>query len=438
MAATLKRGLTAGLTRTVVCMGREPEKFTCSAQFITEGGRDYWQVVAQQPGKAALVIRLNAVPFENFKKGDVHARNPDAIIGSPEKPGQHISHDAFSRKPYSSDPSEKSGYKSNFWNSSEEPCDGDTEPAPGGRPMTGNWTGMRPKGRIGWETICFDPKLAHFNTDGFRKTKDNMVQMRVPVYVHPDGTVHRTGVQGRGVLGRWGPNGASDPVVTCWKIKRDATGNLVTRNGHFVIECDHEGFPLLDYVCIVRKDTGELAHPGGMNIMEITTPEGETVSVEVPCSMTLANEFLEEACAHADESEQDQLASDKLAEQRRIRDEFLKLIDKIRIVIKCGRNGDPRNTDNAWMVVEVSSIHCDDPTPKGFFNKFELRAGSDAAKVSVRPVSPATMPNMYASHGEDVLAAYNLQYYRLTCKLPGQLATPGEVFRLGDFEYELA
>lgn len=27
----------------------------------------------------------------------------------------------------------------------------------------------------------------------------------------------RTGVKGRGLLGRWGPNHAADPIVTKWK-----------------------------------------------------------------------------------------------------------------------------------------------------------------------------------------------------------------------------
>lgn len=28
----------------------------------------------------------------------------------------------------------------------------------------------------------------------------------------------RTGLSGRGVLGRWGPNHAADPIVTRWKL----------------------------------------------------------------------------------------------------------------------------------------------------------------------------------------------------------------------------
>lgn len=33
----------------------------------------------------------------------------------------------------------------------------------------------------------------------------------------PLNPVGRTGLEGRGILGRWGPNHAADPIVTRWK-----------------------------------------------------------------------------------------------------------------------------------------------------------------------------------------------------------------------------
>ena len=36
----------------------------------------------------------------------------------------------------------------------------------------------------------------------------------------------RTGVKGRGFLGKWGPNHAADPVLTKWK--RDSNGKQIT------------------------------------------------------------------------------------------------------------------------------------------------------------------------------------------------------------------
>ncbi len=50
---------------------------------------------------------------------------------------------------------------------------------------------------------------------------------------------------GRGLLGRWGPNHAADPVVTCWD--RNSDGKLILNS---------EGKPILMFVAIKRKDTG--------------------------------------------------------------------------------------------------------------------------------------------------------------------------------------
>lgn len=34
---------------------------------------------------------------------------------------------------------------------------------------------------------------------------------------HPINPFGRTGLRGRGLLGRWGPNHAADPIVSKWK-----------------------------------------------------------------------------------------------------------------------------------------------------------------------------------------------------------------------------
>ena len=54
-------------------------------------------------------------------------------------------------------------------------------------------------------------------------------------------------VSGRGLLGHWGPNHAGDPVVTRWA--KDQKGNQAK---------------VLEIILITRKDSGELALPGGM------------------------------------------------------------------------------------------------------------------------------------------------------------------------------
>ena len=55
-------------------------------------------------------------------------------------------------------------------------------------------------------------------------------------------------------LGHFGPNHAADPIVTRWK--RD-------ENGQVMIHAKTQK-PILQFVCILRKDTRELAIPGGM------------------------------------------------------------------------------------------------------------------------------------------------------------------------------
>jgi ADP-ribose pyrophosphatase len=69
----------------------------------------------------------------------------------------------------------------------------------------------------------------------------------------PRNPVGRTGLGGRGLLGKWGPNQAADPIVT-----RD---------------CPTTG--KLQVLAIQRKDTGTWALPGGM------VDDGEEVSVTV-------------------------------------------------------------------------------------------------------------------------------------------------------------
>ena len=77
----------------------------------------------------------------------------------------------------------------------------------------------------------------------------------------------RTGLSGRGLLGKWGPNHAADPIVTRYNPE---TGEL-------------------QMVAIKRNDTGDWAIPGGM------VDEGESVTV------TFRREFTEEAGGHMEQ-----------------------------------------------------------------------------------------------------------------------------------------
>ena len=158
----------------------------------------------------------------------------------------------------------------------------------------------------------------------------------------------RTGLAGRGALGKWGPNYAADPVVT--RV--------------------HDGG--LQMVAIQRKDTGEWAIPGGM------VEQGELVSV------TLKREFSEEAGNLKGRSKEQ---FDALVET---------LFKKGRQVFR-GYVDDPRNSDNAWMETSVFHFHCS----KELGTRLPLNAGDDAAASTWMDVDPINEPRyaaLYASH----------------------------------------
>ncbi|UJR13487.1 hypothetical protein I4U23_000501 [Adineta vaga] len=157
----------------------------------------------------------------------------------------------------------------------------------------------------------------------------------------------RTGLSGRGLLGRWGPNHAGDPVVTRWAKSGDTDKGKV-----------------LEIILIKRKDTGELALPGGM------VDAGEHVSAAIK------REFIEEAM-NSNEDGAKQI------------DELFKTAS----TIYAGYVDDPRNTDNSWMETEAANMH--DET--GDLTKdLKLEAGDDAAKV--KWYSLDRDHKLYASH----------------------------------------
>uniref|UniRef100_A0ABI7YQU1 Nudix hydrolase domain-containing protein n=2 Tax=Felinae TaxID=338152 RepID=A0ABI7YQU1_FELCA len=174
----------------------------------------------------------------------------------------------------------------------------------------------------------------------------------------------RTGLIGRGLLGRWGPNHAADPIITRWK--RDRSGNKIT---HPV-----SGKNILQFVAIKRKDCGEWAIPGGM------VDPGEKISA------TLKREFGEEALNSLQKSS---------AEKRELEEQLHKLFSQEHLVIYKGYVDDPRNTDNAWMETEAVNYH--DETGE-IMDNLTLEAGDDAGKVKWVDISDQLQ--LYASHSQ--------------------------------------
>nr|XP_003706314.2 PREDICTED: ADP-ribose pyrophosphatase, mitochondrial [Megachile rotundata] len=180
---------------------------------------------------------------------------------------------------------------------------------------------------------------------------------------YPLNPIGRTGIIGRGLLGRWGPNHAADPIVTRWK--RNTTGaTVIDKNTQK---------PVLQFVAIQRRDSGEWAIPGGM------VDPGETISA------TLKREFMEEAMNSLEKSQEEK------AEMEKSINEFF---EKGEEMYK-GYVDDPRNTDNAWMETVALNFHDDDNSVLG---KITLMAGDDARNVKWMDINNTL--NLYANHSE--------------------------------------
>ncbi|GIY24141.1 ADP-ribose pyrophosphatase, mitochondrial [Caerostris darwini] len=150
----------------------------------------------------------------------------------------------------------------------------------------------------------------------------------------------RTGLSGRGRLGRWGPNHAGDAIVSRWK-RINGTKQL-----------DGENVPILQFIAILRKDCNKWAIPGGF-----TNPKETS-------SSTVLRELFEEAINIKKLSDETQLA--------------LKEFFKDGKLVYRGYVDDPRNTDNAW--IETTAINFHDESGD-HMRDVALDARDDAADV---------------------------------------------------------
>jgi len=198
----------------------------------------------------------------------------------------------------------------------------------------------------------------HFNTTDGKVNRVSFMGVYDVNDCVPVNPIGRTGMKGRGLLGKWGPNHAADPIVTRWK--KDGGGNTMTR----------DGMGILEFVAIKRNDTGEWAIPGGM------VDNGECVSI------TLKREFGEEAFNSL------AISAKETAELKQQLDTLFKAGKKI----YSGYVDDPRNTDNAWMETVAMNFHDD----VGTTHRFKLKAGSDAG--GVRWLAIDKKIPLYASH----------------------------------------
>jgi ADP-ribose pyrophosphatase len=199
---------------------------------------------------------------------------------------------------------------------------------------------------------------ADISSIDFRQRSSLCGQLKLGGDQRPQNPVGRTGLCNRGLLGKWGPNFAADPLIT----REDPSDSKK-----------------LQLVVIKRKDTGEWAFPGGM------VDEGEMVSV------TVRREFTEEAGNVPEEQKEN----------------YQKLLDKLFTtpsVVYKGYVDDPRNTDNSWMETTVMHFHCS----KELGEMLPLQAGDDASHVRWLTLdSPldADSLKLYADHGRFLMMA---------------------------------
>ncbi|XP_071850112.1 ADP-ribose pyrophosphatase, mitochondrial-like isoform X2 [Apostichopus japonicus] len=208
-----------------------------------------------------------------------------------------------------------------------------------------------------------DSKKFKFNLiDGKVNRKSHCSKYTTPGGIprNPNG---RTGMNGRGLLGKWGPNHAADPIVTRWK--RDKKGKQILD--------PTSGKPVLQFVSIMRKDSGVWAIPGGM------VDAGERVSV------TLKREFGEEALNSIDIPDKERKSTEK----------EIAALFKHGYEVYRGYVDDPRNTDNAWMETIAVNFHDEKGKSVG---KFNLTAGDDAQDAHWADISSDL--SLYASHEE--------------------------------------
>mmetsp|Transcript_9901 Transcript_9901/g.29125 ORF Transcript_9901/g.29125 Transcript_9901/m.29125 type:complete len:304 (+) Transcript_9901:87-998(+) len=207
-----------------------------------------------------------------------------------------------------------------------------------------------------------------------------------PIFVdsrtkRPRNPMGRTGTAGRGLLGKWGPNHAADPIVL--RVKPLGPGEQPR-----TVPGVPGGVPF-QMVAIRRADSGQWAIPGGM------VDAGERVS------QTLRREFTEEAATQPTPEAQERLE---------------RLLDEVFASGDCVYEGyvdDPRNTDHAWMETTVRLFLIEDDLAR----QLSLQGGSDAVSAQWLDLDRTLLAEdaslLYADHKKFLAMALDIARARL-------------------------
>ncbi|OAF71847.1 hypothetical protein A3Q56_00397 [Intoshia linei] len=164
--------------------------------------------------------------------------------------------------------------------------------------------------------ILFNKMDTNHNVDRNSFIGEYFFQNNYPI--NPKG---RTGMTGRGILFRWGPNHVSNCIITRCKINKDNEIEKIKDK------------QLLEFMIVERRDNGELAIPeffiNTKNIIEMNK-----------------NKFIREIYSQY-------ISDDKFNEK-------INSLFKNNKEIYRGYSDDPRNTDNAWIETAAYHYHDED------------------------------------------------------------------------------
>ena len=209
----------------------------------------------------------------------------------------------------------------------------------------------------------------------------------------------RTGISGRGLLGKWGPNHAADPIVTCYK-----DGKLM-------------------FIAEKRIDTQQMAIPGAM------VNAGEVIGHKLRSQFSAADA---QRKAHLPDSTSNPTRPEAELEMPLF--ELLGVPPETKqnrrgpkgVLIFSGYVDDPRNTDNAWCESRAVHFHCTD-AEESHLSQYLDKYGKTCVWLQVDPMSESR--GAHAHVGTRAAAAHAAQLRSLDpralilCAFPRHVCT---------------